>query len=406
VWYDITPPADEVLRLQATGQSSTTLAVYTGSAVNSLSSVTGCSYFGQPVMLNATGGATYHIRVAAFPFDAGGLLTLDVEEVPPPPNDDFANATIVSSLPFSDTADTTAASVESGEPTPSCGYGQSAGTVWWAFTPSQSGSYSASASGFSAQVAAYTGSGLASLSEIGCRAFAPLTVHFDSGTTYYFQVGGLFGGRGTLTFNLDVAPKPVAAFSYSPPDPSVFDTVQFSDQSYDPGGNSFSSEVWHFGDGTTASNPGCCPTHKYANDGDYTVELDVTTTDGRTASTSQVVQVRTHDVSIIRLAVPASAHVGQTIAINVYVQNKHYPETVQVDLSKSIPGGFGPVGSLIESVPVKRGGQSTRFAFTYTVTSDDKAAGKMTFRAIAGIIGHRDALPADNELLSTPVRIV
>jgi hypothetical protein len=56
-------------------------------------------------------------------------------------------------------------------------------------------------------------------------------------------------------------------------------------------------------------------------------------------------------------------------------------------------------------VPVKLAGQTTRFAFTYTNTSDDKALGKITFRADAFIIDHRDALPADNELLSTPVAI-
>ncbi|HEY5989313.1 MAG TPA: hypothetical protein VIV12_23470, partial [Streptosporangiaceae bacterium] len=62
---------------------------------------------------------------------------------------------------------------------------------------------------------------------------------------------------------------------------------------------------------------------------------------------------------------------GETIAVNVYLQNTRYPETVEVDLSKSIPGGFSQVGSLTQSVPVKLAGQTTRFAFTYTVTSDD-----------------------------------
>src|SRR6266568_4806082 len=54
---------------------------------------------------------------------------------------------------------------------------------------------------------------------------------------------------------------------------------------------------------------------------------------------------------------------------------------------------------------VKQAGQTTRFAFSYTVTSDDKAAGKITFRADANISNHPDALPADNELLSTPVKV-
>jgi hypothetical protein len=110
-------------------------------------------------------------------------------------------------------------------------------------------------------------------------------------------------------------------------------------------------------------------------------------------------------VAITRLAVPNLAHVGETIAITVYLSNTRYPETVQVDLSKSIPGGFTGVGSLTESVPVKAAGQTTRFAFSYTITSDDKAMGKITFRADASIIGNRDALPADNELLSTPLKV-
>ena len=57
-------------------------------------------------------------------------------------------------------------------------------------------------------------------------------------------------------------------------------------------------------------------------------------------------------------------------------------------------------------MPVKPAGQATRFAFTRTVTSDDKAMGKITFRADALILDHRDALPADNQQSSTPIRIM
>jgi PKD repeat protein len=220
-----------------------------------------------------------------------------------------------------------------------------------------------------------------------------------------FQVGAWCCEVGPVTtFRLDVAPDPVADFYYYPGDPSSFDTIQFYDYTYDPAGAGIASRVWDFGDGATSTNQ--YPSHRYAADGDYTVRLTVTTSDGRTASTTQVVQVSTHDVSIVRLAVPASARVGQTVAVSVYVQNTRYPETVEVDLYKGVPGGFSRIGSLTQSVSVKVGGRTTRFAFSYTVTSDDKAIGKITFRAYAVLIGHRDALPADNELLSTPVRIV
>ena len=82
------------------------------------------------------------------------------------------------------------------------------------------------------------------------------------------------------------------------------------------------------------------------------------------------------------------------------------PRRFQVDLFKSVPGGFTQVGSLTQSVPVRPpGGNSTRFAFSYTISQSDKSVGKVTFRASATLIEHRDALPADNELTSPPVKI-
>jgi hypothetical protein len=149
----------------------------------------------------------------------------------------------------------------------------------------------------------------------------------------------------------DPTPAPVAAFSFSPSDPSAFDTLQFSDSSSDPGGVGIQSQAWTFGDGVTAE--GCCPVHQYAQDGDYTVGLTVTTADGRAGSTSQVVQVRTHDVAIVRIGVPKSAHVGQTIPVNVEVRNTRYPETVQVDLYTSSPGGAQPIQVLVHDQTVE-----------------------------------------------------
>jgi hypothetical protein len=53
-----------------------------------------------------------------------------------------------------------------------------------------------------------------------------------------------------------------------------------------------------------------------------------------------------------------------------------------------------------------RGGAVTRFAFRYTITQADRAAGELTFTAQASILDHRDALLDNNQLSSTPVRIV
>jgi PKD domain len=401
-WYDFTPASDQTVRLTATGQSSTTLAVYTGSDVSSLSNVTGCSYFGQPVFLNANAGMTYHIRMAAFPFDPGGSLTLNVNEIPAPPNDAVANAISVGPLPFSDTEDLTAATTEPGEPSASC-FGTS-NTEWYAFTPDKTGSITATTDQFGPGIDAYTGSSLSNLSQVGCNSFRPLTFSAQAGTTYYFQVQA----SSQVTFRLDVAPNPVAQFFYSPGDPSVFDTVQFFDNSSDPGGNNFSSEVWHYGDGTTATNPGCCAAHQYKADGDYTIELDVTTTDGRTASTQQVVHVRTHDVSIAKVLVPQVASVGQTRTITVGITDSRYPETVQVQLSKSVAGGgWQQVGVLTQYVPVRGANRTTNFNFSYTFAPEDASLGKVNFQAVATIQGGaRDAIPSDNSFTSLATKVV
>ncbi len=331
-------------------------------------------------------------------------MQVNVEEIPPPPNDDFANATTIAALPFSDTADTAGAIREAGEPTSSCAqFNNPGGSVWYAFTPGQSESVSAFVDNtfFSTDVAVYTGNSLNSLTEVSCRSFGGrLTFRAEANTTYYFQVAGLFGQGGSLRFNLEVTPPPVASFGFSPGDPSIFDTVQFFDQSFDPGEVGFQSQAWDFGDGATAT--GCCPTHQYAADGDYTVQLTVTTFDGRTDSTSQTVQVRTHDVAIVKLMAPQSASAGQTRTISVDIRNTRYEETVEVQFFKSVPGGFEFIGFLRQTVPVRPANRTTQVLFNYTFTNADASIGKVTFKAVAILLDARDALPADNEAISSP----
>jgi hypothetical protein len=212
------------------------------------------------------------------------------------------------------------------------------------------------------------------------------------------------GGEGSyrITVREFVPPPPVAGFSYSPWAPSSFDVVQFYDWSYDPGGSGIASRTWDLGDGTTVTDS--VPTHRYA-DGDYTVRLTVTTFDGRTDSTSQVLQVRTHDVAISRFSVPRSASAGQTRTLSVGVNSRRAPETVEVLLYKSVPGGYQFVGVLSQSVPVRSANRTTDFNFSYTFTNADAEARKVTFRAVANIVGAPDALPADNEAIAPPVKV-
>jgi PKD repeat protein len=181
--------------------------------------------------------------------------------------------------------------------------------------------------------------------------------------------------------------------------------IQFYDCSYDPGGMGFQSFTWDFGDGTTSTDYG--PAHMYGKDGDFTVQHGVTTYDARSASTSQVIQVRTHDVSITKLLAPRTASVGQKKAITLSIKNTRYPERVRIELYRSnSTGWYDFVGSVTKSVPVQKGNRTTQFSFNYTFTQQDAQMGKVTFKAVVMIEGARDAFPFDNEITTMPPTVL
>jgi hypothetical protein len=407
VWYSFTPSSDGVVRVDPSGSSffGGLFNVYRqdGSGIGGLSFLGGCSPYGSSTTFQAQAGKTYYIQGGSTYWGSGDLH-VTVAVVPPPANDNIGAATVIPSVPYTDSVDVTGATFELGEPTSSCASYFQTGTAWYRFTPTTSGSFTASGNYYNL-INVYSGSGYGNLTEVGCKGFGQLvTFHADAGTTYFFQLSGLYGSTG-MQLQLVATPPPTAALSYYPSDPSSFDTIQFYDQSYDPGQVGFASTSWTFGDGGSASSPGCCPSHRYLADGDYTVRLTVTTNDGRTASTTRLVQVRTHDVSIAKMTVPQSASAGQTRSIVVGLLNRHYGETVRIDLYRSTATGFVQFASSTQSVPVRSGNKTSDFAFNYTFTSDDATLGKVTFKAVATLSNARDALPTDNEAISLSTKV-
>lgn len=327
----------------------------------------------------------------------------------PPLNDFFVDAEPIPSLNFSATVDITEATIEDNEPQ-ICWF--MTNTVWYSFTPSKNmtarASTAGSAIGANVNVYRAVGSGINNLSFMGCASFGnTVNLILEGGTTYYLQAGPTFGEAGNVQVNLEqfTPPPPQVNFFYFPSDASIYDTITFCDQSFDPGEFGFNDFSWDFGDGATSTVN--CASHQYAADGDYTVQHSATTVDGRTGSTSQVVQVRTHDVSIVRVSAPRSATVGQTRAISVSVRNTRYAETVRLDLYKSVAGGgFEFVGSSTQFVPVRSGNRTSDFVLNYTFTPADAQIGKVVFRVFVILVSARDAFPADNEGFSSPPTVV
>lgn len=325
---------------------------------------------------------------------------------PPPLHDNFNRAKTISTLPFLESINITYATRQSREPQPSCTQGAPLNqTVWYKFTPSTTNTFILRAATEDTFVGIYTGNSLSGLSQQYCFAeyIYSAPIQLTGGTTYYFQAGGLYSNSSYLYFALDPLPAPTVYISYGPYEPSSFDTLYFWGGVSDPSNQGIRQWLWNFGDGTTATDP--YPQHRYPADGNYTVTLSVITDDGRTGTASQVIAVKTHDVTIKKLARPKSARVGQTRKIIVSVSPGRYPENVEVQLYKSVPGGFNYVGFLRQYVDTKPNGQATDFYLGYTFTPEDGQVGKVIFRAVANIEGYRDAFPADNEFISFAVTV-
>ena len=402
VWYSFTPGTTTALRFGIAGSDFGVVAnIYRsfGSGIGSLG-FTGCLGSGGTTTVTVPAGATYYFQVGSV--GIGSVqANVNFDPIPPPANDDFANAVPIAALPFSDVRDRTAAALEPGEPELT-GCGPISHTIWYAYTAARSDVLLASgnAAGANSFIAVYTGSGLGGLSEVACGSERNV-LSVVAGRTYYIQVGSYDGQDGaSQSFTLDVAPAPSVAAFASPPDPSVFDTVQFSSSVFDIANGTVASQRWTFGDGATAD--GCCPSHRYAADGSYTATVTVTMADGRVARSSVIVLVKTRDVAITKLTVPQSASAGQTRQLVVTVTNKRAPETVQVQLAKSGPAGWATVGTLTLTVGLK---STVDFKFSYVFTPEDAAIGKVSFQATAAISGGRDALPADNVVTALPTKV-
>lgn len=326
---------------------------------------------------------------------------------PPPANDNFGRAKVIQALPYSDNLEITYATLQAREPRPTCINGAPGGqTVWYKFTPATTDLFMLNASGSNAYVGLYTGSSLASLAQQRCFEpyFWSTPLRLTGGTTYYFQVGDAYNSGSYLHFQLEAAPAPEVSISYDPYySPSTLDTLMLYGYTNNLFDESVAQWAWDLGDGTTSTE--ATVHHRYAADGDYRVVLSIVTTGGRTATTAQLISVRTHDVAIKKLARPAAARVGQTRKVVVSVSNSRYPENVRVELYKSVPGGFTYVGFLRQYVNAKPKGQVTDFYLGYTFTPEDAQIGKVIFKAVATIEDQRDAFPADNEFISFAVKV-
>jgi hypothetical protein len=155
-----------------------------------------------------------------------GLLFALVN-VPPalaqPANDDFDSATVIGSLPFTDSIGTAEAATAFDDPF--CNGNEH--TVWYSFTPAANATIQADTSGsdYDTTLSVYTGS-RGALSQVGCASFpAQVTFTASANTTYFFMVASACcgGPGGALVFNV-VELKPPANDELSGATPMTLNT--------------------------------------------------------------------------------------------------------------------------------------------------------------------------------------
>ena len=224
VWWRWTAPADGCATVSANdvgGGSSgggTSIAVYTGTSVNSLTEVVSNPSMHFPTVdFGATAGTTYHIAVDVANYSPGGDIVLNWSLGAPVPNDDFADATVISGASGQTTGSNVDATKE--EPDEPDHAGNPGGkSVWWRWTAPASGCVTIDTFGsdFDTLLAVYvndtplqevvSNDGSLNHSPQSCVGFCA-----TGGTTYYIAVDGCVepgppSGSIVLNWSLLTAP--------------------------------------------------------------------------------------------------------------------------------------------------------------------------------------------------------
>jgi PASTA domain len=219
VWYRWTAPADGETTIETCGSDDfdTLLAAYTGTSVGALMGTEVASNdddcgFQSSITFAAEEGQTYRIALDGRNGETG-LFSLQLRLAPP--NDDFADAVVVTGDDGSVDGTNEGASAEASEP------GSVSGSVWYRWTAPSTGpaTFMTCGSPFDTAIAVYTGSALGSLafvaySDDACDLGSIAGFEATAGTTYTVAVGGCCGESGAFNLAWNRNPPPPSAMTY------------------------------------------------------------------------------------------------------------------------------------------------------------------------------------------------
>jgi len=219
VWYAWRAPASGLVTFDTFGSNfDTLLGVYTGNLVDQLSTVASNDNAGSStqsrVTFDARRGSIYFIAVdgKSTGLKTSGLsqgetafIQLNWNNLPPPANDNFANAQLISGPGGAVTGRNSVASKEGGEPHHA---GNPGGvSVWYQWIAPATGGVTFNTFGSEANtlLAVYTGTAVNSLTQVtsnddvGTLTQSRVTFNTVAGTVYYIAVDGSIGVPGNVT---------------------------------------------------------------------------------------------------------------------------------------------------------------------------------------------------------------
>jgi hypothetical protein len=213
LWWTWTAPASGSFILDAENSYfATALAVYTGTALGSLTRVADNSMNGNQMTFSATAGTAYQIAVDGKSGTTGNIQ-FTLRPAFAPPNDSFANRISITGSTARVIGFNTGASAEPGEP---LGFNNGA-SVWWTWMAPSAGLYTVTVTGttFRVLLGVYTGSTLGTLVRVagdGLSSFDPAaqtTFRAMAGATYQITVDGRLGSSGAVQLDLRPAQPPI-----------------------------------------------------------------------------------------------------------------------------------------------------------------------------------------------------
>jgi hypothetical protein len=219
VWWEWVAATDEPATITTGGSDfDTTLAVYSGTGFVDMVLVSednDALGLQSSVTFDPVAGSIYLVQVNGNGPETGSItLTYPPPGLPIPPNDMFANRSLLAPGTIRASGTNENATTETGEALNPPGAGGQ--TVWWEWIAAQSGPTSIDTidSTFDTTLAIYTGPELASLSLVGANdnfINAASAVSFDAvaGQSYYIQVDGAGGDSGQVFLNYPM-PFPVS----------------------------------------------------------------------------------------------------------------------------------------------------------------------------------------------------